>query len=52
MADTYRDFVGTPDFASTRALLSGWPGLVDDLEALGYTLVELLLGELPWWVCA
>lgn len=39
---------GTPDFASSAALLSNAPGPRDDLEALGYSLVELALGDLPW----
>lgn len=40
--------MGTPDFAASGVLGSARPGLRDDLEALGYTLVELVLGELPW----
>jgi hypothetical protein len=42
------EFVGTPDFAATAALHSQRPGLRDDLEALGYTLLELSLGTVPW----
>lgn len=42
------EFVGTPDFAAAAVLTGQRPGLRDDLEALGYTLLELALGELPW----
>ncbi|KAL4436953.1 hypothetical protein ABPG75_004092 [Micractinium tetrahymenae] len=42
------EFVGTPDFAASAALAGCRPGLRDDLEALGYTLLELALGDLPW----
>eukprot|EP00887_Chlorella_sp_A99_P001032 scaffold14.g1032.t1 len=41
-------FVGTPDFASLASLLGSVPGPRDDLESLGYTLLELALRELPW----
>jgi len=44
--------VGTPDFSASAVLRSQYPGPRDDLEALGYTLLELALGELPWWVWA
>ncbi len=41
-------FVGTPDFAATAALLGGRTGLRDDCEALGYALLDLALGDIPW----
>jgi hypothetical protein len=44
------EFVGTPDYASSAALMGMRPGPGGDLEALGFTLLELALGELPWWV--
>jgi hypothetical protein len=43
-----KDFVGTPDYASSAALLGRRTGYRDDCEALGYTLLELCLGEMPW----
>lgn len=44
------EFVGTPDYASSVALMSMRPGPGGDVEALGFTLLEFELGELPWWV--
>ena len=41
-------FVGTPDYASHRALRGLPQRPQDDLESLGYTFLELYLGELPW----
>ncbi|KAI0565903.1 casein kinase I isoform delta [Gracilaria domingensis] len=39
---------GTVEFASRRALESKEQGKCDDLESLGYTLVYLRYGSLPW----
>ncbi|CAN8073809.1 unnamed protein product [Agarophyton chilense] len=39
---------GTLDFASRRALQSKEQGRCDDLESLGYTLIFLKYGSLPW----
>lgn len=47
-AGTPYEFVGTPDFAASAVLAGQRPGLRDDLEALGYTLLELALGDMPW----
>lgn len=41
-------FVGTPDFASATSLRGTSPSPRDDLEALGFTLLELTVGGLPW----
>lgn len=40
--------VGTPSFASTGAMKGCEQGRRDDLESLGYVLVFLLRGSLPW----
>lgn len=39
---------GTIEFASRRALISKEQGRCDDLESLGYTLIYLMYGSLPW----
>lgn len=39
---------GTVEFASRRALMRREQGRCDDLESLGYTLIYLLYGFLPW----
>eukprot|EP01023_Acetabularia_acetabulum_P067277 TRINITY_DN9241_c0_g1_i7.p1 TRINITY_DN9241_c0_g1~~TRINITY_DN9241_c0_g1_i7.p1 ORF type:complete len:360 (+),score=41.32 TRINITY_DN9241_c0_g1_i7:160-1239(+) len=44
------DFVGTPDYASDNSLRGRLQGYKDDIEQLGYTMLELLLGDLPWSV--
>lgn len=41
-------FTGTPDFASLHAHRGCSQSRRDDLEALGYMLVALLQGQLPW----
>lgn len=38
-------FVGTPDYASFRCLSGQRQGLGDDLESMGYSLLEMYLGE-------
>ena len=38
-------FVGTPDYASIRALQGFRQGARDDIESLGYSLLEMFLGE-------
>ena len=42
--------MGTPDYAASRVLRGATPTPLDDLEALGYLLVEMWRGELPWLV--
>ena len=37
-------FVGTPDYASVNALLGSRQGAADDIESLGYALLEMYLG--------
>lgn len=44
------DFVGTPDYASTTALRGKRQSFRDDLESLAYTILELWLGDLPWYL--
>eukprot|EP00798_Chlamydomonas_sp_ICE-L_P011918 gene11918-15020_t len=41
-------FVGTPDYASTNALLCCRQGPRDDLESLAYGMYELWHGQLDW----
>ncbi|KAG1672213.1 hypothetical protein FOA52_002914 [Chlamydomonas sp. UWO 241] len=41
-------FVGTIDYAASRSLRSMHQGQGDDLESLGYSLLEMWLGDLPW----
>ena len=41
-------FGGTPDYASSHSLRGGKVGTADDMESLGYTLLELHAGDLPW----
>lgn len=41
-------FSGTHMFTAVHAQLGRAPSRRDDLEALGYTLVFLVLGKLPW----
>ena len=38
-------FVGTPDYASISALNGRRQGARDDIESLGYSLLEMYLGE-------
>jgi serine/threonine protein kinase len=40
--------LGTPSYSSRSALLGLEQDFKDDLEALGYNLVWLVVGELPW----
>ena len=42
-------FQGTPFFCSLNALRTLRPTRRDDLEALGYVLIFLLKGDLPWF---
>lgn len=44
------DFVGTPDYSSTTALLGIRQGPRDDIESLGYGFLEMWLGDLPWYL--
>lgn len=39
---------GTPEYASISAHAGQPPSRADDLESLGYVIVELFRGELPW----
>ena len=41
-------FVGTPRYASVKSHRGSQMGRSDDLESLGYVLVHLLKGSLPW----
>jgi serine/threonine protein kinase len=41
-------FCGTPDYASIQALQGYEQGPRDDLESLGYVLLEMALDDLPW----
>ena len=41
----YNCFVGTPDYASIWALRGGVQGARDDIESLGYSLLEMYLGR-------
>eukprot|EP00928_Gymnodinium_smaydae_P000027 TRINITY_DN10013_c0_g1_i1.p1 TRINITY_DN10013_c0_g1~~TRINITY_DN10013_c0_g1_i1.p1 ORF type:complete len:313 (+),score=30.18 TRINITY_DN10013_c0_g1_i1:63-1001(+) len=43
-----RRFIGTPPFASIRAHLGIRQSRRDDLEGLGYVLLYLVKGKLPW----
>ena len=45
---TDKPLVGTPKFASRNALMGHEQSMRDDVEALGYVLVYLALGRLPW----
>jgi hypothetical protein len=45
-AGLFQQFQGTPDYASTRGLLNKYQGPCDDLEALGFCLLELWQGQL------
>jgi hypothetical protein len=38
-------FVGTPDYASCSALMGRRQRAKDDIESLGYSLLEMYLGE-------
>jgi hypothetical protein len=40
--------VGTYNYASDRQLREVTLGRADDIECLGYALLELYLGK-PWW---
>eukprot|EP01024_Parvocaulis_polyphysoides_P024363 TRINITY_DN22328_c1_g1_i1.p1 TRINITY_DN22328_c1_g1~~TRINITY_DN22328_c1_g1_i1.p1 ORF type:complete len:358 (-),score=40.80 TRINITY_DN22328_c1_g1_i1:216-1289(-) len=46
--DESEDFVGTPDYASENSLRGKLQGYKDDIEQLGFTMLELILGDLPW----
>jgi len=43
-----RGMLGTPSFASLSALLGMTQYAKDDLEALGYSIIWLIRGSLPW----
>lgn len=43
-----RGLTGTPQFASTHALLGMEQSRRDDIHALGYVVAFLLRGDLPW----
>lgn len=43
-----RNFYGTLDFASHNMHAGFEMGRKDDLESLGYTLIYMIKGELPW----
>mmetsp|Transcript_36420 Transcript_36420/g.58353 ORF Transcript_36420/g.58353 Transcript_36420/m.58353 type:complete len:475 (+) Transcript_36420:1-1425(+) len=44
----HANFSGTPAYASVRAHMCEEQSWRDDLEAIGYMLVSLLRGSLPW----
>ena len=44
-----QSFEGTPYFASLNSVKGVRPGRRDDLESLGYVLLYLLQGNLPWF---
>jgi casein kinase 1 len=44
----YKGLTGTPQFASTNALLGMEQSRRDDIQALGYVAAYLLRGNLPW----
>jgi serine/threonine protein kinase len=46
-----REILGTPSFASLSALLGVTQFPKDDLEALGYCIIWLIRGRLPWEDC-
>eukprot|EP01064_Diplonema_japonicum_P030230 TRINITY_DN5080_c0_g1_i1.p1 TRINITY_DN5080_c0_g1~~TRINITY_DN5080_c0_g1_i1.p1 ORF type:complete len:300 (+),score=33.86 TRINITY_DN5080_c0_g1_i1:56-901(+) len=46
--DADQSFSGSPDFASTNAHSGHAQSRRDDIEALGYILLYLTLGRLPW----
>ena len=46
------DFVGTPDYSSSFALRGQHQSYRDDMESLAYTLLEMWLGDLPWFLTA
>lgn len=46
--DRRAHFVGTPDYASIQALRNHHQTPRDDLESLGYALLELTTGDVPW----
>jgi len=41
-------FTGTPAFSSINALKGGYHNIKDDLESLGYIMLYLFNGTLPW----
>lgn len=44
------DFVGTPDYASTTGLRGCRQSYRDDMESLAYTILEMWMGDLPWYL--
>ena len=46
--DAPHEFIGTKGFASRNAHKGGFLSRKDDLESLGFTLVYLYQGKLPW----
>jgi serine/threonine protein kinase len=47
----FREILGSPSFASLSGLLGVTQFPKDDLEALGYCIVWLIRGRLPWEDC-